>query len=70
MKTTVTKREAAALLGTSVRTLDTWLVDGRFPTTHHKAGGKWIIPTRPLLQYLGIPTDEVDGFIHSTLAAA
>lgn len=52
--TTVTAPTAAALLGMSVASVYRAIRSGDFPTTAHRINGRYIIPAKPLLDFLGL----------------
>lgn len=52
--TTVTVPTAAVLLGMSQSSVYRAIREGNFPTPAHQIGGRYIIPARPLLDFLGL----------------
>ncbi|ART20576.1 hypothetical protein CBE89_02975 [Corynebacterium striatum] len=54
MTATITIREAAQLLGISVSGAYTAIRAGSFPTKVIQIGGRYVVPTRPLLDLLGL----------------
>ncbi|CCE55306.1 helix-turn-helix transcriptional regulator [Corynebacterium casei] len=52
---------AAELLGISVSSAYAAVRDGKFPTKVIQIGGRYVIPTKPLLDLIGLdelPTDD------------
>lgn len=53
--TTVTTVQAASLLGISVSSVYRAIQEGAFPTPAARVGkGRYVIPARPLLEFLGL----------------
>lgn len=52
--TTVTVPTAAALLGMSKAGVYRAIRNGNFPTPAQQIGGRYIIPAKPLLDFLGL----------------
>lgn len=60
-KRTVTLGEAAELLGIGRTTAYSAARAGTFPTPVVQIGSRWVVPTKPLLELLGmeeLPTDD------------
>lgn len=54
MKPTLTLPEAAALLGIGRTSSYAAARDGNFPVPVIKIGGRYVVPTKPLLDLLGL----------------
>lgn len=54
MTATITIREAAQLLGISASGAYTAIRAGNFPTKVIQIGGRYVVPTAPLLELLGL----------------
>ncbi|AZA08508.1 helix-turn-helix domain-containing protein [Corynebacterium pseudopelargi] len=61
MKTTVTGAVAASLLGISPAMAYRQIREGDFPVPAAKIGGRYVVPTKPLLEFLGIDALPDDG---------
>lgn len=61
-RATVTLREAAELIGIGSSTAYEAVRKDEFPTQVIKIGGRYVVPTKPLLDLLGLeelpPTDD------------